>query len=147
MLVHHILSLFHAVRLACHVEQYCLVGQSVDHGGDQDLVIDDLVPAVESQICGDHGSLLVSPQGKMIEEHLRAGLVAGYITELVTYDHVVSLELVFQRAECQSIAALADLRQQSGHGGEQHGVSGIACCYPKSRGQMRLARAGIAVKN
>lgn len=83
----------------------------------------------------------------MIEEHLGAGLVAGYITELIAADHVVSLEFVFQRAECQSVAALADLCQQPWHGGGQDGVSGIAVGNSEGCDQMRLARAGIAVQN
>lgn len=72
------------------------MGQAVDHGSDQDLVIDNLVPAVESEVCCDDGGLFVRTQRKMVEEHLGSGLVARDISELVTYHHVVSLEPILQ---------------------------------------------------
>ena len=35
------------------------MGQAVDNCGDQNLVIDNLVPAIESEVRGDDGGLFV----------------------------------------------------------------------------------------
>ena len=115
------------------------MGQAVYHCGDQYFVVNNLVPAVEGEIGCDDGRLLVGAEGEMVKEHLCAGLVAGDVSELITDDHVVSLELVFQRPECQGITALAYLREQSWHGCEQHRVSGITCGDTESCRQMSLA--------
>lgn len=96
------------------------MGQAVYHCSYQDFIVYDFVPSVECEVSGDDGRLLVGAKGEMVEEHLCASLVAGDVSELITDDHVVSLELVFQRPECQSVAAFAYLRHRSG----TRGVSG-----------------------
>lgn len=42
----------------------------VDQGIGQDLVLDDLSPAVEGQVCGDDGGLCIGSEREMIEEQL-----------------------------------------------------------------------------
>ena len=52
------------------------MGQTVYHCSDQYFVVYDFVPAVECEVSGDNGRLLIGTEGEMIEEHLGAGLVA-----------------------------------------------------------------------
>ena len=63
----------------------------VDQGISQDLVLDDLSPAVEGQVCGDDGGLCIGSEREMIEEQLTALLVAGHVSKLIADDKVVAL--------------------------------------------------------
>ena len=71
----------------------------VEQGIGQDLVLDDLSPAVEGQVCGDDGGLCIGPERKMIEEQLTAFLVAGHVSELITDDKVIPLEACLQSVQ------------------------------------------------
>ena len=68
----------------------------VDQGIGQDLVLDDLSPAVEGQVCGDDGGLCIGSEREMIEEQLTSFFVTSHVSKLIADDKVVALKACFK---------------------------------------------------
>jgi len=74
-----------------------VVDESVDHRGGDDLVAEDLAPAAEGQVAGDHDRALFVAGGDELEEQVRRVVVEGYVADLVDDDASMFVKQEFRR--------------------------------------------------
>ena len=145
--VHHFLCFLQSIRSSSHIHKACLVRKPIHKCRDEYFVFDNLVPSVKCKVCGNEGGFLSRPEREMVEEHLPTFLVATDISELVANDHVIFLEPELQGPERLVRPCFPDLREQHGHGSEQHGKSLFARPDAQRYGQMCLPCSGVSVEN
>ena len=91
--------LLQPVAVALDEEGVAVVQESVENGGGEDIVAEDLAPLGDELIGGDeHAALLVTPSDEL-EEEVGAALLEGQISELVEDEQLglrVEVELVLE---------------------------------------------------
>src|SRR6188472_4559750 len=97
--------------------------QTVEDGGGDDAIAEDLTPTPEALVAGEnHGSALVPPTNQL-EEEIGTGPVDGQVADLVDDQQAwdrEDLELVFESALGEGLGQRGDHR---GRGDEQHPVA------------------------
>ena len=64
-------------------EDFGVVDEAVDHRGGDDLVAEDLAPAAEGQVGGDHDRALFVAGGDELEEQVRRVVIEGDVADFV----------------------------------------------------------------
>src|SRR5665648_495455 len=72
-----------AVGLAGQGQDFGVVDEAVDYRGGDDFVAEDLAPAPEGQVRGDHDRALFVAGGHELEEQVRRVVVEGDVADLV----------------------------------------------------------------
>ena len=121
------------------------MAKPVDESGTEDLVLEDLLPSCEREVCRDDGGLLACSEREMVEEHLRALLVEAHISQLVANDQVKALEAELHVAQRFLCLGLPYSGEQTRYRGEVYGVAFETRLDAQPYGDVRLSRSGVAV--
>ena len=138
------LGVLEPVALALGLDDVAAVSEPVEGRPGEALGAEDFCPGLEGQIARDDQARALIGGRDDVEEQFGADLGGRDVSEFVKHEQVQSRELSLQFQECPLVSCLDERGHELGGAKEPDLVALVARLGGECRGQVGLARAGVA---